>query len=338
MAQFSPSLADIRAIQSSDGVDVLCTQLLGVLRPSDHPLVVAKTELKRFGWDPPPISDEWWLDIIENQSEEVNSFSRRTWLFPLPDSGTSGGRGRSIAWTALQMAWEERAVRLDICQTTRPEAVLAFIADDPALAEVSMKHPDIVANYAPQLLIPGFSGPFETPFDDLVAKSEAKLRRNPDKRHPAALCEKHYALRRPDFGNHAPRDIADKWVNGRGFGESASHWHLTDYIIWLLSNDSAWLPESVRALLTKGMREWTAWDWELTQQDIWDQVLAKEIYGRERRQMRWTRSMRIRLENVVEQSLARLRVEGSASKVAQMFLDFDFIGASYDIRSRRLTR
>jgi hypothetical protein len=58
VAEFSPPLADIRALQSRDGLDALCNELLAVLRPSDSPLVIAKAELARFGWDAPPISDE----------------------------------------------------------------------------------------------------------------------------------------------------------------------------------------------------------------------------------------------------------------------------------------
>jgi hypothetical protein len=181
------------------------------LRPSDSSLIVAKAELQRFGWDAPPISDEWWLDMVENQNEILSPTWRRPWLFPLPSGGTAADRGRSIAWTALQMTWQEDADRLDICQTTRPEEVLAFIANDPALAEACHLHPDVVVNYAPQLLIPGLSGPFDAAFDRLLVDSESKLRGEPDSRYPNAICEKRYALRRPDFGNHAPRDIAGQW-------------------------------------------------------------------------------------------------------------------------------
>jgi len=336
VAQFSPSLTDICAMQSKNGVDALCTELLSVLRPSDSPLVVAKAELQRFGWDAPPISDEWWLDMVENQNEILSPTWRRPWLFPLPGGGTSADRGRSIAWTALQMTWQENADRLDICQTTRPEKVLAFIARDPALAEACRLHPDVVANYAPQLVIPGFSGPYDAAFDRLLLESEARLRKQPDSRYPNAICEKRYALRRPDFGNHTPLDIADKWVNGLGGQDSASHRHLTDYIVWLLSMDSKWLPDRVRTVLTEGMRAWGAWDLELIRPGIWDPVLAKEIYGRDRRAMRWTRSLRQRLNDVVGQSLARLGVDDNASQVAQHFIENDFIGARDEVlRLRR---
>jgi hypothetical protein len=94
--------------------------------------------------------------------------------------------------------------------------------------------------------------------------------------------------------------------------------------MWLLSMDSTWLP-----------RGWIAWDLDLTHHDIWDPVLAKEIYGRDRRAMRWTRSLRQRLDDVVGWSLARLGVEDSASEVAQRFIDHDFIGARDEMIRRR---
>lgn len=335
VAEFSPPLADIRALQSRDGLDTLCDELLAVLRPSDSPLVIAKAELARFGWDAPPISDEWWLDMVENQYEIQSPTWRRPWLFPLPRGTTSADRGRSIAWTALQMTWQEEADRLAICQTTRPEDVLAFVDSDPALAEACHAHPDVVANYAPQLLIPEFSGPFGKAFDRLVQESEERIRRQPDHRYPSATCEKRYALRCADFGGHNPRDIAKKWVMGGGGHDSASHRHLTDYIFWLLSEESAWLPAPVRSVLTEGMTGWIAWDPELTREDIWDPVLAEEIYARDRRAVRWTKSLRQRLDATVASSLERLGLEEDASGIAQRFIDLDFIGARDRVMRQR---
>ncbi|MEW6597646.1 MAG: toll/interleukin-1 receptor domain-containing protein [Pseudomonadota bacterium] len=337
VTQFSPPLADIRALLSKDGVEVLCINLMSVLRPSDSPLIVAKVELARFGWDAPPISDEWWLDMVESQNNIQFPTFRRPWLFPLPGgSASSADRGRAIAWTALQMSWQEDAERLNICQTTRPEKVLAFIADDPALAEACAEHPDLVANYAPQLLIPSLSGLFAGAFDKILSRSEARIKREPDSRYPKAICEKRYALRRSDFGGHAPRDIADKWVSGRGGDQSAQHRKLTDYIFWLLSADSNWLPNDAREVLTIGMRDWAAWAIELTYDDVWDQQLAHEIYGRQNRALRWTKPLRRKLERVVEFSLKRLDVQDDTSMVAQRFVDLDFVGAWDDlVRQRR---
>ena len=211
---------------------------------------------------------------------------------------------------------------------------MAFIGNDPALAEACRLHPDVLSNYAPQLLIPGLSGSFDSAFDGLLAKSEAQTRRMPDSRYPGAICEKRYALRRLDFGNHVPRDIADKWVNGGG-QNSAKHWHFTDYIVWLLSAGSAWLPDRVSTVLIEGMREWAAWDQDLSHEDVWDPIVAGEIYGRARRSVRWTGNLRQRLEGVVNRSLSRLGVQDSASEIAKRFIDLDFIGVRDEMVRRR---
>ena len=34
-----------------------------------------------------------------------------------------------------------------------------------------------------------------------------------------------------------------------------------DYAIWLLSAESAWLPNAVRDALTRGMAAWAVWPW-----------------------------------------------------------------------------
>lgn len=181
---YSPPLSDIRALQSTAGVDVLCAEIVKVVRPQESPLLIAKAELTRFGWSPPPISDEWWLDMVEGQAELSWPLGQGPWLFPLPKHAQHGDRARglSIAWTAMQLDWKDEAETLKIGQTTRPEQVLAFIDENSALREMCHQHPDVVANYAPQLLIPEFSGPFSRAFDLLLAASEEKIARYPDSR------------------------------------------------------------------------------------------------------------------------------------------------------------
>jgi hypothetical protein len=340
VAQYSPPLVDIRALQSRSGVASLCADLVAVIRPRASPLFVARDELARFGWNPPPISDEWWLDMVEWQSNwDWPIMERQPWRFPLPIGGLTGQeRGLSIAWTALQLDWQEEARQLNICQTTRPDQVLAFIDENPALSEVCAKHSDIVANYAPQLLIPEFSGRFEEAFDILVAQSALRVERNPDKRFPGATCERYFALRLPDFGKNPAREVAVKWVDGRGSDYSAQHHHLTDYVFWLLSQDSHWMPSSVKEILILGMREWAAWDLDLTHNDIWDHNVAQKIYGRARRLMRWPKSLRAGLEATVSLSLGRLGIREAPGPIAAAFIDYDFIGALYDIRHRRHMR
>ncbi len=275
---YSPPLVDIHALQSRSGVASLCAKLLDVIRPTVSPLLVAKDELARLGWNPPPISDEWWLTIVEAQADYRWPYmASQGWRFPLPGGPEARSHGLSIAWTALQLDWQEEAGQLHICQTTHPDHVVAFINENPALAEACAKHPDIVANYAPQLLIPEFSGRFGQAFDELVAQSTLRIQREPDKRFPGATCERNYALRLPDFGMNPAHEVADKWIYGRGGDDSARHHHVTDYLFWLLSQDSRWMPQYVKELLLLGMREWTSWRLDLTCGDVWPRGVWEKI-------------------------------------------------------------
>jgi ribosomal protein S4 len=83
------------------------------------------------------------------------------------------------------------------------------------------------------------------------------------------------------------------------------------------------------------MREWAGWNIELTYEDAWNQELARKIYGRPRRAMRWTRSARGALEETIERSLSRLGISQDAYRIAVRFIEHDFIGALYNLEHRR---
>jgi hypothetical protein len=129
-----------------------------------------------------------------------------------------------------------------------------------------------------------------------------------------------------------------EWVNGRGSDYSAQHHHLTDYVFWLLSQDSHWMPSSVKDFLILGMREWSAWNLDLTRNDIWDHDVASKIYERARRLMRWPKSLRSGLEATVSLSPGRLGIREDPGAIATAFIDYDFTGALYDLYERRRKR
>jgi len=63
--EFSPPLADRKAVDSKSGLDSVCNELLKKLRPDESPLLVARDELINYGLNPPVVTDEWWLDVVE---------------------------------------------------------------------------------------------------------------------------------------------------------------------------------------------------------------------------------------------------------------------------------
>ena len=74
-------------------------------------------------------------------------------------------------------------------------------------------------------------------------------------------CEDNLALRHPTFGNYEPADVACEFVqgNGAGLGSLIRSFDHFDYLIWLLSDGSIWLPETHRLYLLEGMKDWGVW-------------------------------------------------------------------------------
>lgn len=355
--EYSPTLADTIAIQSSIGMHAVCRKLLKKLRPEASPMIAARDELIRRGIDPPVISDEWWLDIVEasNRILDVGAFippesTWGTWTFPLPYKYEVGAeRGLNLAWTAMQIEWSEYAEKNNICQITHPDTVHKFISDFPGLSELSHQYPDYVASYAPQLLIPEFSRTFGSTFEHMLSESEAKLVRmrkidsnqgrglTIDKNLP--LCDKEIALRHPTFGNYEPASIACFYVQGEMWGPSSKCFEKMDYVVWFLSHHSHWLPKRYREFLIVGMREWTAWasfQEEIGERD--NPFVERLFTARTSKKFRFTKKIRLGLEKIVNASLNNLNLEDSVERITDEFIDRQFIEGYFDRKEKLAKR
>jgi hypothetical protein len=163
--EFSPPLADIRAVSSSSGIESVVDELLKRIRPDESPLIIARDFLIDKGVLPPVITDEWWLDIVEFKESVLlypDLNNEWHWIFPLPFPYGCRGRerGLNIAWAALQIDWAEDAKKRKICQLTHPEEVHSFTQKWPGLRECAYQNPITLALYSPQLTIPGFDDGF----------------------------------------------------------------------------------------------------------------------------------------------------------------------------------
>jgi hypothetical protein len=195
------------------------------------------------------------------------------WGFPLPDSdSTPQKRGLRLGSAAAQRLWQQSADVSRISQVTLPNNVLAFISKQPGLADVCHEHPSYLISYAPQLSIPGFGGEFEDDIDAIYHASvkEEKARQRMDSRSGTALtvdgsgpqCDELVALHSPTFGRYEASYIACSFVQGDLMGPPVRVYDNIDYVAWLLSRDSLWLPAQIRSLLLKGMRDWAVWIWQ----------------------------------------------------------------------------
>ena len=155
ICRHSPSLADLIAISSSKGIDEVVRCVVDVVRPQGSPLIIARDRLVQFGMKPPVVTDEWWLDVVEASNREPNyGFGplRKPWgrwTFPLPyKSDTPRDRGELLAWTAMQMVWEQEAEKQWITQITRPDEVLKFIQTQIGLRELCFEYPKFLETVA----------------------------------------------------------------------------------------------------------------------------------------------------------------------------------------------
>jgi TIR domain len=333
----SPSLANVRAVRSSIGIDLVCSELLRTIRPVESPLLAAQQELMRFGWQAPPISDEWWLDMVEAHEQLESGTYPRHWWFPAPEGfGVQGARrGRNIAWAAFQLDWQYDAEQNLICQTTRPDEVWAFLDRNPALLEACHRHPDLLANYVPQLLIPAFSGDFSEMFDELLATSERECRDRPIELRPKdKLCARRLSLRHPTFGDNELSEVADKWMNGLGGDRSAKLHSYIDYLFWLLARDSEWLPRKHHEALLSGMRSWAIWDMDLEPKlapELWE-----GMYSKRRRTAGWTRKVQAELAVWASATVKRLDLQDEPAQIADRFIQADIVGGFDERRLARL--
>ena len=275
--EHSPPLADRKAVDTKDGLAVVCNELLKKLRPDESPLLVARDELIYFGENPPVVTDEWWLNIVEASNRipcwgfaiPENAHWGR-WTFPLPNFQSRGeARGVRLAWTAMQLKWEKDAELNKITQISHPKVVLSFIDSQPGLNEICHEHPDILSEYAPQLTIKGFGGEFEDDFELLLKKSITKQQKYRDQKSKQGsgltinnlppACSENIALRHPTFGDYSPSHMACQYIQGELGGPETRFYDTFEYVVWFLSSSSNWFPSHIRDFLIEGLAKWHAW-------------------------------------------------------------------------------
>jgi len=277
--KYSPSLACKRAISTDEGLTQVVKAILDVTHPQESPLIAARDILIEWGVNPPVITDQHWLEIVEASNRipsigavipDQSSWGR--WYFPLP-SKEGGGKswGERLAWTAMQMGWEKSAEEIPITPLTHPKEVLEFIHSNPGLYETCLTFPGLLAEYAPQLTIPGFGGDLEDAIEEEYTKSCKKraLDRANNSRcgsgltmnQKCPLCDEEWAVRHPTFCDYESATIASSYFAGGMFGPPVSPYEHADHIFWLLSRESSWLPKNLRDTLIAGMKNWTAWLW-----------------------------------------------------------------------------
>ena len=343
--EYSPPLADVVAIQSNKGLNRVVAKIIQELFPEGSTLLTARDALIAKGFEPPVVTDDWWLDVVETSAHQWEN----RWHFPIwnlvPEDAH---RGQLLAWHALQRKWQEEADIRPITQITRPNDVLEFIDSQPGLVEACAAFPECLLDYVPQLSIRGFGGKWEPIFDELLAKSvaECMARRNEHSSQGSALttdaqtpaCEDNLALRHPTFGNYEPIHVACGFVqgNGAGFGPVVRAFDIFDYLIWLLSDESRWLPDEHHTYLLEGMKDWGMWvryrerpDNEaiepIPESGVFSEQLFEALGDGTWKKFRLSREARTDLINRIAAACKVIGLPESSESLFQRFLDADCI-------------
>lgn len=259
---YSPALADKFSISSANGIEYVVKKLIEVIKPEGSTLVFARDYLLNLGYNPPIVTDDWWLEMVEYDGSDPNAYDWAYSLYPASDKPIE--KGRCIAQKSIQKEWQELVVEENFSQLTPPNELLNAIESLPGLSNIFFENLFYLISHAPQLTIPGFGGIFEDAIENYYQSHRCieahigNVQLSSEGRSPT--CETVIALRDPNFGYHRPVDVTSNFVKGPS-GVYAQNFEVIDYLIWLLSEKAIWLPQKVRMFLLEGFKEWSAWDW-----------------------------------------------------------------------------
>lgn len=119
-----------------------------------------------------------------------------------------------------------------------------------------------------------------------------------------------------------------------------------EYLVWLLSEKSAWLPSGVRSFLTRGMADWSVWLWfegfdheefgqGLTSYPGVGALFEAISAAEDSRTFRLTRAARADLTHRIDASRSLLALPEPTRLLVKRFLDGRFIDAYFARRQRQ---
>jgi len=363
---YSLPLAARVATNTSLGMPKVVADVVTVVKPEGSPLVVARDILLAEGMTPPVVTDKYWLKVAEASNRvdamgavipESSAWGR--WSFPLPAKEEHAKAwGKRLAWAAMQDEWTTVAESRPITLITAPEELHEFLISSPGLLDACAFFPELVAEYAPQLTIPGFEGPLkeviEEAYQASLAEHEAKASRGSptgtgltaDESPPA--CDVVWCLRHPNFGHYETETVLHSYFHPDGvFGPPVDYYEGVDHLFWLLSSQSGWLPPRVREVLTDGMREWgREWLWgdsfpHRGDKGDWKHsgALGKEISRASdgRGKARFTTDVEADLLGRINSAREKLGLPEDASVLFDRFVQGDFLQGAV-LSERRLSK
>jgi transcriptional regulator with XRE-family HTH domain len=337
--EFSPPLADKKAASSGDGINVVLREITKKLRPDESPLIVARDHLVNLGLEPPPISDEWWLDMVEFKEylrfPDLN-YNRR-WIFPLPCPNEDRGldRGLNIASAALQSDWSFDGEELGISPITPPDQVHEFIRQWPGLFDCARQNAAVLALYAPQITIPGFDEGFEDVFDQLMEPGNKGADRIFSYGHHdtvddmGPLCGDVIAYRHPLFGNYTEDDLGHWYFDAHDTYYFRCKMDIWEGLVWLLSADSDWLPDRYRDVFIRGILSRDQWTHE---SDYYNNIFFRSLLLKTKSKFKLTKTVKAGLIQAIDKVKEHYEIKDDSHKIMQKLIEWNAVGRHYDYR------
>jgi hypothetical protein len=241
----------------------------------------------------------------------------------------------------MQHDWIVDADKIPISVTTPPKEVLSFISNHTGLHETCESFPDLVAEYAPQLTIPGMGGSLEPTFEEEYRKSCKEYARRRNQNSPSGtglttdrnppLCDENWCLRSPTFGNYDSVHVSREYFGGGMFGPNVSYHEDPDHTFWLLSRASLWIPHNIHDVLLDGMRRWITWPWGplcKSKDGEWKTfgALSKVLYEAiDGKPFRWSDEVKDDVFNRIQLSIQRMKLPDTVDKIFKRFLKHRFV-------------
>ena len=340
--EYSPPLADKMALSSTLGINSLIRKLKDKIKPEVSPLIVAKENLMNLNVDTPPISSEWWLDMIEYKEflkyPDLNSQKRWTFPLPFPDDDYGRKRGMNLALSALQSDWSFEGEELNISPITPPDQVHEFIRKWPGLLDCSKDNANILALYVPQLTIPGFDTDFENEFDELLFNNNSKSNiifsygshDTIDNKDP--LCGDIIAYRHPTFGNYTIEAISHWYFYAHNTSYLRSYYNIFEGFIWLLSSASDWLPRKYLETFIDGICKHDLWHRVNFNSDFYQNDFVTELHRKTRKEFAFTNSISKSLLNLISKTLSDLDIKDNSGNILQKIKQIGLVEQFYEKR------
>ena len=98
--KYSPPLADKVAIVFRGNIEQVAQELNEIIHPEGSTLIEARNCLLSWGYDPPVVTDDWWIDLVEYAG---TNYRLEQWGFPQSSKDSST---RPLCQDRWRLFWE----------------------------------------------------------------------------------------------------------------------------------------------------------------------------------------------------------------------------------------